>query len=196
MKHFLSVVFALALALAVTTSTPSSASAETGGRFILLDHNKKIVTDLDFQGKYLLMLFGYTFCPDICPTGMQELAEVMELLGPDAKKVQPLFISVDPERDTPRVLREYVNAFDERIIGLTGSKASIDSITKKYRVKFARVEDKPGDPDYTMDHTASVILMDKQGKYIRRFGYGTPAAQIVKALKEAFMAEGTQSIFK
>ncbi len=188
MKPVLSALFSLALILAVNTA-PGAASAETGGRFILMDHNQRIVTDFDYQGKYLLMLFGYTFCPDICPTGLQEMADVLEQLGKDATEVTALFITVDPERDTPKVMREYVKAFDERIIGLTGSKVAIESITRKYRVKYAKVEEKPGDPDYTMDHSASMILMDRKGKYIRRFGYGTPAAQIVKAIREQLAAE-------
>ena len=189
MKYILSALFSLLLALAANTAPASTASAETGGRFILMDHNRQIVTDFDYQGKYLLMLFGYTFCPDICPTGLQEMADVLEQLGKDANEVTALFITVDPERDTPRVMREYVKAFDDRIIGLTGSKEAIASITKKYRVKYAKVEEKPGDPDYTMDHSASMILMDRKGKYIRRFGYGTPAAQIVKAIRQQLAAE-------
>ncbi len=189
MKYVLSAIFSLALAITLNFAAPATASAETGGRFIMMDHNGRVVTDADYQGKYLLMLFGYTFCPDICPTGLQEMAEVMEQLGEDAKQVQPFFITVDPERDTVKVMREYVNAFDDRIVGLTGSKASIASITKKYRIKFAKVEEKPGDPDYTMDHTASMILMDRNNQYIRRFGYGTPAAQIVKAIREQLAAE-------
>ncbi len=189
MKRISVMLWAMMLAFAINTSAPSVASAETGGRFIMKDHNGKIVTDFDFRGKFLLMLFGYTFCPDICPTGMQELADVMKGLGKKATDVQPLFITVDPERDTAEVMREYVQAFDDRIIGLTGSKASIASITKKYRVKFAKVEEKPGDPDYTMDHSASIILMGPQGEYIRRFGYGTPAAQIVKFLNGIMISD-------
>ena len=183
MKRISSLFFALSLGIALGIGTPTLSSAKTGGPFILMDHNNNTVTDKSFRGKYMLMLFGYTFCPDICPTGMQELASVMDLLGDDAKQFQPIFITVDPERDTIEVMRDYVQAFDDRIIGLIGSKSAIASMAKKYRVKFARVEETPGTPGYTMDHGASLILMDPEGNYIRRFGYGTSAEKIVNFLK-------------
>lgn len=175
---------AMGLICAIALGQPGEVKAETGGRFILVDTNRKVVTDSDFRGKFRLMFFGYTFCPDICPTGMQDVAEVLTLLGKDIVDVKALFISVDPERDTSQVLHDYIQNFDERIIGLTGSKAAIASITKKYRITFQKVEEKPGDPDYTIDHTASILLMDPAGKYVRRFGFGTPPADIVKAIRD------------
>lgn len=184
MRRIFLAMLVLGFGLALMPGQPMSAAAKTGGRFILVDTENKVVTDSDYHGKFLLMFFGYTFCPDICPTGMQDVAEVLNLLGKDVEDVKAVFISVDPERDTPQVLREYISNFDERIIGLTGSKASIASITKKYRISFNKVEDKPGDPDYTIDHTASILLINPAGIYIRRFGFGTPPADIVKVVRK------------
>jgi len=184
MKRIVFALLILGLGMAAALGRPTIAAAETGGRFILMDTERKVVTDADFHGKFLLMFFGYTFCPDICPTGMQDVAEVLDLLGKDVADVSAVFVSVDPDRDTPDVIRDYIKNFDDRIIGLTGSKASIDSVTKKYRIVFKKVEDKPGDPDYTIDHTASILLISPDGKYIRRFGFGTPPADIVKTIRE------------
>ena len=184
MKRIVLGWIAFGLVAALTLGQPITASAETGGRFILLDAKRKVVTDFDFRGKFLLMFFGYTFCPDICPTGMQDVAEVLELLGKDAEDVNAVFVSIDPERDTSQMVNEYVKNFDDRIIGLTGSKASIASIIKKYRIVVRKVEEKPGDPDYTIDHTASILLIDPGGKYVRRFGFETPTADIVKAIRD------------
>ncbi len=172
--------------IAFTSSTAfagDNAARNIGGRFILKSHTGKITTDQDFRGKFMLVFFGYTFCPDICPTSMLEVAETMKLLGDDAKDVQPLFITIDPERDTVPVLRDFVANFDDRIIGLTGSKVAIESIAGKYRVKYARVAENKDTPDYTMDHTAAIMLMGPQGEYITRFGYGTPADKIAKTIK-------------
>lgn len=184
MKRLMVVWAALALGFVIAAGHPPSADAKTGGRFILLDTNNKVVTDSDFHGKFLLMFFGYTFCPDICPTSMQDVAEVLDQLGKDIADVKAVFISVDPERDTPAVIDEYIKNFDERIIGLTGSKASLDSITRKYRITVKKVEEKPGDPDYTLDHTASILLISPAGEYIRRFGFKTPPADIVKVIRK------------
>ncbi len=158
----------------------------TGGRFILRNHEGKIVTDQDFRGKFLLIYFGYTFCPDICPTSLLVITEALEALDKtQQEKVQPLFITVDPERDTAEVLANYVKLFHPRLIGLTGSKATIASVTRKYRVKFAKVEEgTPSRDSYLMDHTAAIFLMGPDGSYLTRFGHGTKPDAIASKLRQ------------
>ena len=173
----------------VTTGgrTTTGDRVTTGGRFILKSHTGKIVTDQDFGGKFMLVYFGYTYCPDICPTSLQTVTLALEKIADQAKYFQPLFITVDPERDTPRVMAEYVSSFYPGMIGLTGTKAVIDSVTKKYRVKFAKVVEKNAkdkDNDYMVDHTASVFLMGFDGRYLARFPYNTTADQMAAKLKQ------------
>ena len=176
------------------TATQQSAPAPAprtppGGRFILRSHTGKVLTDQDFLGQYLLIDFGYTTCPDVCPTTLLKLAQVDKLLGDDAKNLQVLFISVDPDRDTPEVLRRYVTSFDPAFVGLTGSKAAIDSVTKKYHVKYDYVgKDSPGDMDYSVDHTSAVFFMGPDGRFIARFSYPTPAKQIADQVRAAMHA--------
>ena len=185
---------------AVSSSAPATAQRATtegestpiGGRFILRSHTGKVLTDQDFQGQFLLINFGYATCPDVCPTTLVKLAEVDHLLGDQAEQVQVLFISVDPDRDTAQVLEDYVTSFDPAFIGLTGTKAAIDSVTGKYHVKYAfvgRQDDK--DMDYTVDHTSSVFFMGPNGEYIGRFSYSTPAEAIAKKVSETIKAAKT-----
>ncbi len=179
-RFWLSLLVVALLAWAGALPVAKAEEVKTGGRFILWDYYRNVVTDQDFRGKFLLIFFGYTYCPDVCPTTLQEISEVMDILGDKGKDVQPLFISVDPERDTPKVLREYLSNFHKKILGLTGTKVAIESVTKKFRVRYEKVESKPGDPDYTVDHTAAVFFMGPQGEYLGRFGYGTPAKKIAE----------------
>lgn len=179
-------------AVAQTQGETEEVQGEVGGTFMLEDHRGRIVRDEMFAGKYMLIYFGYTFCPDVCPTGLQSLGEALDLLGEDAKEVQPLFITVDPERDTRKVMADYVQAFHPDILGLTGPRPFIDSVIAKYKVKVARVET-PGMPGgYSVDHTASLFLMDRRGNYVRRFPHGTPPADIVGALRERIKADAAQ----
>ena len=131
--------------------------------FALTDHNGKPRTLADFKGKAVLVFFGYTQCPDVCPTTMAEMAAVMKQLGPLADKVQVLFVTVDPERDTPELLSKYVPAFDPRFLGLAGDKTALDKVTKEFKVFYQKVPGKtPG--SYTMDHTAASYAFDPQGR--------------------------------
>lgn len=150
-----------------TGSPIGSAAAAVGGPFQLEDQNGKAVTDKDEKGRPFLVFFGYTHCPDICPTTLFELSEVMKALGKDADRTGALFITVDPERDTPAVLKDYLSNFDPHLRGLTGDPAAINATLRAYRVYAKKVPLKDG--DYTMDHTAVVYLMDKDGRFVAPF---------------------------
>lgn len=150
--------------------------------FALTDHNGKPRTLADFKGKAVVMFFGYTQCPDVCPTTMAEMANVMKELGPQADKVQVLFVTIDPARDTPQILSQYVPAFDKRFLGLFGDEAATAKVAKEFKVFFQKVPGKtPG--SYTMDHTAGSYVFDPQG-HIRLFvKHGQGAEPIVHDLK-------------
>ncbi|RDV03538.1 SCO family protein [Undibacter mobilis] len=138
-----------------------------GGPFKLINQNGQPITDEDFKGKPLLVFFGFTHCPDVCPTTLFEVSEVFRVLGKDADRVNSLFISVDPERDTPATMKDYLSSFDPRMTAATGDRPAIEAAEKAYRVYAKKIPTK-GD-DYTMDHTAIVYLMDKQGRFVAPF---------------------------
>ncbi len=144
-----------------------SAMAAIGGPFHLEDQNGSPVNDQDMKGRPFLVFFGYTHCPDVCPTTLFEISEVMRSLGKDADRAGALFITVDPERDTPAVLKDYLSNFDPHLRGLTGDPAAVEAALKAYRVYAKKVPLKAG--DYTMDHTAAVYLMDKDGRFVATF---------------------------
>lgn len=150
--------------------------------FALTDHNGKPRTLADFKGKAVVVFFGFTHCPDVCPTTMAEMASVMQELGPQADKVQVLFITLDPERDTPELLSKYVPAFDPRFLGLVGDKAQTDKVAADFKVFFQKVPGKePG--SYSMDHTAGSYVFDPQGRIRLFVRHGQGAAPIVHDLK-------------
>ncbi len=163
-------VLFFAAILIVTGYAPSpvgQAVAAVGGPFQLTDQNGAAVTDADMKGRPFLVFFGFTHCPDICPTTLFDMSELMKALGPDADRTGALFITVDPERDTPKVMKDYLSNFDPHVRGLTGDRAAIDAAIKAYRVYAKKVPLENG--DYTMDHTALVYLMDKNGHFIAPF---------------------------
>ncbi|PLX37838.1 MAG: SCO family protein [Hyphomicrobiales bacterium] len=173
----------------------STAIAKPSRRtFVLTDGWGRTISDDDLIGHYLLVYFGYTFCPDVCPTSMITIAEVLDKLGDDASRIVPLFISVDPKRDTPKHLREYTSMFDERIIGLTGKKEFIDAAVDAYNVRYEIVEADPNDPDnYTIDHSSSVAFVAPDGRIITRFGHGLTTDEIVRRIKKTFVADPLQN---
>jgi protein SCO1/2 len=138
-----------------------------GGPFKLVDQNGAAVTDSDIKGRPFLVFFGYTHCPDICPATLFEVSEVMRALGKDADRTGALFITVDPERDTPAAMKDYLSSFDPHLRGATGDRAAVDAAEKAYRVYAKKVPTTNG--DYSMDHTALVYLMDKQGRFVAPF---------------------------
>lgn len=161
----------------VTGRAPiGQASAGVGGPFRLEDQNGRPFTDQDMKGRPFLVFFGYTHCPDICPTTLFEMSQLMKALGPDADRTGAVFITVDPERDTAEVLKDYLSNFDPHLRGLTGDRAAIDTAIKEYRVYAKKVPLENG--DYTMDHTAVVYLMDKDGRFVAPFNLTrTPEAE-------------------
>lgn len=150
---------------------PSAGKALVGGSFSLLDHTGRRVTDTDFRGRYMLVYFGFTYCPDVCPSGLQIIAGALQKIGPKADRLTPLFITVDPERDTPAQLAEYVKSFDPRLIGLTGTPAEIAAVAKAYRVYYKKVVDEKSTAGFTIDHTALMYLMDPKGSYVSHFSH-------------------------
>ncbi|TCU66696.1 protein SCO1/2 [Bradyrhizobium sp. R2.2-H] len=141
--------------------------AAIGGPFQLTDQNGKAVTDKSLKGKPTLIFFGYTHCPDVCPTSLFEMSEVLRVMGKDADKVNAVFISVDPERDTPATMKDYLSSFDPHLEGLSGDPAETAKVISAYRVYAKKVPTKDG--DYTMDHTALIYLMDRDGRFVSPF---------------------------
>jgi len=146
---------------------PIAMPSAIGGSFKLVDQNSQPITEQDLIGHPYLVFFGFTHCPDVCPTTLFEVSEILRKLGPDAKNVRALFITVDPERDTPAVLKDYMSSFDPRVIGATGDSAAIMSAEKAFRVYAKKIPLDGG--GYTMDHTAIVYLMDKAGRFVAPF---------------------------
>jgi len=149
------------------TPAPVALTSTVGGPFSLTDQNDKPITDQDLKGHPFLVFFGFTHCPDVCPTTLFEVSEILRALGPRAKDVRALFVTVDPERDTPAVLKDYLSSFDPRVIGATGDPDGIAAIEKSYRVYAKKVPLDGG--NYTMDHSAVVYLMDKNGRFVAPF---------------------------
>jgi protein SCO1/2 len=142
-------------------------AAAIGGPFQLVDQDGQPFSDQNLRGKSFLVFFGYTHCPDVCPTTLFDISEIMRRLGPDADRTAALFITVDPERDTPTALKDYMTSFDPHVRGLTGDAAAVAAVAKAYRVYYKKVPLEGG--DYSMDHTAIVYLMDAQGRFVAPF---------------------------
>jgi cytochrome oxidase Cu insertion factor (SCO1/SenC/PrrC family) len=159
-----------------------------GAPFALTDHTGRTRTDAEFRGRLLLVYFGYTWCPDVCPTDLQEIALALDRLGAAADAVQPLFISVDPDRDTPDVLARYVGLFHPRLIGLTGAPEQIRAVALAYKVYYAR-HAAPGAGDYAIDHTGFIYLMDRDGEYLGFFPPGTPADRLAEVIRRHLAKE-------
>ncbi len=158
------------------------------GEFSLVDGQGKPVSDIDFRGSWLLIFFGYTHCPDVCPTTLGSVALVLDELGSDAESLQPLFITVDPARDSPDVVREYAAAFHPKIIGLTGSEQQVAAAARSHRAYYARATASNGTSadadDYAMDHSAHLFLMDPDGVYATAFSQTTTVEAMVRIIRE------------
>lgn len=158
---------------------------QVGGPFTLTDHTGKRVSEKDFAGKYMLMYFGYTYCPDVCPTSLSVMAEALDQLSPEQlAKVVPIFVTVDPERDTPEVMASYVPHFYATMVGLTGSQDEVKAAARAYKAFYAKVNADAPDGNYTMDHSSITYLMGPDGLYVTHFNHGTEAAKMAARLKE------------
>ena len=154
-------------------------------RYLLIGPQGSAVSNEDFRGRFQLITFGYTFCPDICPTTLVDMAETLKLLGEDARRVQAIFISVDPDRDTPQQLATYTDFFDKRIIGLTGSPALIQAAARNFKVRYEKVIKENQDPrNYAVDHSAGLYLLGPEGAFIKKFAYATPADSMASEIRQ------------
>ncbi len=155
-----------------------------GGAFELVDQNGKPFTEKDLKGKYSLIYFGYTYCPDVCPTELQTMTQALEMLGPMASRIRPVMISVDPERDTPEVLKEYLSNFYPGFVGLTGTPEQVRKAGQAYRVFYRKTDEKSAS-EYLMDHSSIVYLMDPEGRYLKHFAYGTSPEKMAEGIRKA-----------
>lgn len=158
-----------------------------GGAFRLTDHRGRTRRDTDFRGKFMLVYFGYTTCPDICPTDLQQMGQAMEMLGAAASEVVPIFITLDPQRDTRKLLAQYVPSFHPQIVGLTGSEAGIRRVAQAYRVYYEKVP-VDGWLRYTIDHSSFIYLMGRDGRYLGFMPPGTSAERMVEVVRPFLVA--------
>ena len=155
------------------------------GPFMLTDHLGRLVSNETMRGKYAIVYFGYTYCPDICPTSLQILFQALNELGDEADRFQPYFITIDPQRDSVAVMKNYVEYFDERLIGVTGSQAMIDRVAEQFKARYEKVVEDSNEPDlYLMDHTASLYLLDPQGRFITKFAHGIAPDELARRLSD------------
>jgi cytochrome oxidase Cu insertion factor (SCO1/SenC/PrrC family) len=161
-----------------------SGVASVGGSFTLTNQDGRVVSDRDFAGKFMLIFFGYTYCPDVCPTELQVMTAALDSLGEEADKVQPIFISIDPERDTPEILKSYVANFSPRLIGLTGTPEQVAAVAKIYRVYFAKAGNAQSTGDYLMDHSSIIYLMGPDGKFVKHMTYTTDVEALASQIKK------------
>lgn len=179
MTPWKTMAFALALGVAPLTACEKSAAPasqsstiQIGGPFQLVEMNGRPVTEKTLLGKPTAIFFGFTYCPEVCPTTMAEMTAWLKALGPDADKLNVVFVSVDPERDTPEQLKLYLSNFDPRIQGFTGTPEAIARTAKAYRVYYQKVATEGG--GYTLDHSSAIYLFDAQGRFVEPIGYGGP----------------------
>jgi protein SCO1/2 len=161
------------------------APPQVGGAFVLTDHDGRRVRDTDFRGRAMAVFFGFTHCPDICPTALARMSEVLDALGPDADAVQALFVSVDPRRDTPALLKDYVTHVSPRILGLTGSEAEIAAVARAYRVYYRINGDPETNPNYLVDHSGFVYVMDRSGRFVGTFNPDAPVDGATRLMRRA-----------
>ena len=182
----------LGLARWLTPAPPQEAAqsdtVSIGGPFTLVDQNGQEVTDEKFRGRLMLVYFGYTYCPDVCPLGLTTIAEAIDQLpAEDRDQVVPLFITVDPERDTVAVMKDYVGAFSDRLVGLTGSAAQVEAAVRAYRV-YARKGESDADGTYLVDHSTFTYLMDREGRYLAHFGHSATPEEMAERIETAIGA--------
>ena len=167
-----------------TAGSRTTGKALIGGPFSLIDQRGKRFTEKDLKGRYSLIFFGFTHCPDICPSSLQVMAAALDKLGARGEQIQPIFVTVDALRDTPEQLATYVEHFHPRLLGLTGSTEEVRGAAKAFRIYFAKVGGENGGSDYTMDHSSIMYLMDKQGEFLAHFNHGITADSLAEKIRE------------
>jgi protein SCO1/2 len=169
------------------TASVSTGTAEVGGPVSLIDQNGARRTDEDFRGSYMLVFFGYTYCPDVCPTTLAIIKAALDEIGPLSQEIVPVFISVDPQRDTPEMLKPYLSAFSPRFVGLTGTREEIDEAVSNYRAYY-QIEDGSGDDNYIVNHTSIIYLMDRDGLFLTNYSLEMGPDAIAADLKNRLEA--------
>ena len=189
-SHILIVVGAFVAGLAIflgvflytTGYLGGRVSSSVGGPYELIGDNGKPISNATFKGKPYLIYFGYTHCPDVCPTTLFEISQVMKALGKDADRVAALFITIDPERDTPAVMKDYLANFDPHLVGATGDLKTIEKVEREFRVYAKKAPEKNG--DYSMNHSSVIYLMDKQGRFVAPFNLKRKPAESAAVLRK------------
>lgn len=167
------------------TNSATTGKASVGGPFELTSQNDRRVSDKDFRGKLMLVYFGYTFCPDVCPAGLQVISAALDKLGTRADDVVPIFISLDPERDTPAKLKEYLGSFNPRLLGLTGTPEEIAAVAKAYRAYYKKVPDAKHPDEYSVDHTSIIYLMGRDGTYVGHASHASSFEKLAEQIANA-----------
>ncbi|OAN47898.1 SCO family protein [Magnetospirillum moscoviense] len=176
-------LFAILIATALFAGT--AGAQELTGRFLLDSHDGGRVTDQSFAGKVRMMTFGYTFCPDICPTTLSTMAAAIDALGAKASQVVPIFVTVDPKRDTASHLKEYVQAFGPSFVGLTGTTEMVEAAAKAFKVRYKLHPPMTADPDnYLVDHSAGIYIMDRDGRFVAKLGHLSAPEDVAERLAQ------------
>lgn len=183
-------VFTLAVAPNGADTSPRPEAIQVGGPFEMIDHTGKTVTDASYRGKFMLVYFGFTFCPDICPTELQVIASALDALSEKERAaLQPLFVTVDPERDTAAEIAGYVGHFHDSLVGLTGTVDQVSQMAGAYRVWFKKVEDPESTAEYTMEHTNFVYLMGPDGNHVDHFTFATKSGEMAARISKHITAQ-------
>lgn len=166
-------------------SAPGLPQVQIGGPFSLIDHNGQTVTEKTYAGKFMLLFFGYTYCPDVCPTDLAIISDAMDQLPANVKdQIQPIFISVDTDRDSPAILKEFVPLFHPKLVGLTGSKENIAKTARLYRAYYAKAGDPNAKEDYLVDHSATTYLMAPDGSFLTTFSHAMAPEEMAAGIKK------------
>lgn len=178
------VAVAIVVGVQIWPSSQGGGAANIGGPFELTDQNGQSRTAADFRGELMLVYFGYTYCPDVCPTELHRMGLVLEELGEESKQVRPIFITVDPARDDPERLKEYARNFHPRLVALTGNGGAIKDAAKAYRIYYAKAKDSGEGEDYLMDHSSIIYLMGRDGRYLTHFTASTSIEDMAARIRE------------
>jgi cytochrome oxidase Cu insertion factor (SCO1/SenC/PrrC family) len=191
MKYFSATTLLLLMSVTATVGAEIPAGGEVEqtehslvSRYMLMDTSGHAITDRDFPGSFQLISFGYTYCPDICPTTLAEMSLIMKRLGELSERLQPIFITVDPERDTPERLNQYTAFFHPQLIGLTGSPELVRRVADNFKVRYEKHYEPGGNPEsYSVDHSAGMYLLGQDGRFEVKFAFGTPVSQVTEQIR-------------